>query len=132
LTSLPKAEDTAATGWYVIVLTDKNGWIKLYVEQARNLRNRDHQHRLSYRRNGHLVHRLWNKPWREAHIHALGTTNHVDNEYLNLVEQFWAVALQTLQPVRLAEWLPAHVYRTRTPAQAWRCRPGRYRRDSRG
>jgi hypothetical protein len=64
LTSLPLAENTAAAGWYVIVLTDKNdlNWIKLYARQARNLQTRGHQHKLSYWSNSQLIYRLWNKP----------------------------------------------------------------------
>jgi hypothetical protein len=36
----------------------------------------------------------------------LGTTETRDQQWLNIVEQYWAVALQTLPLSRLDEWLP--------------------------
>lgn len=114
LMSLQSYHGVRSAGWYFIVLTDENdpAWRRLYVGQATDIHRRAQDHKTRYKRElNKLLYRLWNRPGRTAEVYVLGTTNNPDPKWLDIVEQFWSVALQTLLPGDLDKWIPDTVER---------------------
>ena len=115
LRSLPTAIGVDKPGWYLIVLRDENdpSWYRLYVGQGSNIDDRIKEHKRNLRKGvGRLLYDHWRKPGRYPEFYLLGTANPVEfpvmgdlAPYLNIMEQFWSLGVQTLQALDLDKWL---------------------------
>src|SRR3569833_29727 len=120
LTSLPNAESFDVPGWYLGVCTDLHDptWMRLYVGQGKIISERINKHRERTRslaqnaQTGQLWYAFARPNGRVTRYFGLGDFDRgildTDDDFatfLNVGEQFWAVALQPLQSGDMDKWL---------------------------
>lgn len=99
LTTLPLGSGSRTAGWYVVVIRDTRDptFIRLYVGQSTDIKRRTVEHHTKHTSDTKkLLYIYWRTEARVGEVYVLGTTTTRDQLWLNIVEQYWAVALQTL------------------------------------
>ncbi|KAK7415335.1 hypothetical protein QQX98_005980 [Neonectria punicea] len=112
----PRHQMGSGPGHYMIVLTDDNdqAWFAQYVGQSFNVSKRLRNHEFNCRgvKEKKLLYTMWRKQGIEAHyvpLHSVvadfGEDEKDQATWLNLVEMFYCLVFETLQPSMLAHWL---------------------------
>ena len=111
---------TQSIGWYMNIITDDDDNLAgLYVGQAlslwRRIGGKSDCHIRSKHRRRSLHHSVWDQPGRSNQFVLLGTLSEDEfetddrNNVLNIMEHFFALVFQTLQPATLRKYLPSSI-----------------------
>lgn len=117
--ALEPAKSHGKAGWYAGILRDTGApeWHKLYTGQSVRVGYRVGRHEYEHTSGKGMMYRLWGaKPTRNMTFVLLGkASNSWQGEdcqvWLNIVEMFLSLALQTLPPAALDHWLPGNINR---------------------